>query len=151
MSLNDVICHFFNNWFIVAGSLLTLNLDPADLSEGVWSQQGRRELRALWSSSLCPDTGCWPKEAPLVLLRTLHRAFIILCDSRAMVLHFVSIYDGNGSWLMTSSDCGTSALAPTRLGCISSETQVRPMCPGWPQACWWPAAWPPWQWWSSSL
>ena len=74
--------------------------------------------------------GCWPKEAPLVLLRILHRALIILCDSRAMVLHFVSICDGNGSWPMTSSlDCGTSALAPTRLGCISSETQVRPMCP----------------------
>ena len=73
--------------------------------------------------------GCWPKEAPLVLLRILHRALIILCDSRAMVLHFVSICDGNGSWPMTSSlDCGTSALAPTRLGCISSETQVRPMC-----------------------
>ena len=85
-------------------------------------------------------------------LECFTRALIILCTSQAMVLCFVSICGGNGSWPTTScSDCGTSALAPTRLGCVSSETQVRPMCPGWPQICWWPAAWPPWQWWSSSF
>ncbi|XFF83649.1 hypothetical protein AB1E18_009868 [Capra hircus] len=62
------------------------------------------------------------------LLRVLHRALIILCTSQAMVLCFVSICGGNGSWPTTScSDCGTSALAPTRLGCVSSETQVRPI------------------------
>lgn len=133
---------FINNWFIViAGSLLTLNLDPVDLTRGRGGSKAGGNERPLWSSPLCPDTGCWPRGGP-------HRSFLESSTQPSSSCAPPRPWSSASSPSVAAmapgrrpphSDCGTSALAPTRLGCISSETQVRPMCPGWPQICWWPA------------